>query len=176
MNPFYGIKRIKREFNVPSSNEEVESSPKDDAGKKSIVERTCVEGGKIYDLRCLDQQMKSTYDSKKTNSTNSFNTACLTVYTTSDKDGTFQRTYGEWNFSTLILVNVVGSSFSHPAALDDFSKMPNSEDTGIFDDAYDDRSKGAEPDYNNLETVIPVSVVPSIRIHKDHPKNKSLKK
>nr|GEX71253.1 ribonuclease H-like domain-containing protein [Tanacetum cinerariifolium] len=137
---------------VPSSNEEVESSPKDDAGKKSIVERTCVEGGKIYDLRCLDQQMKSTYDSKKTNSTNSFNTACLTVYTTSDKDGTFQRTYGEWNFSTLILVNVVGSSFSHPAALDDFSKMPNSEDTGIFDDAYDDRSKGAEPDYNNLET------------------------
>nr|GFA48242.1 ribonuclease H-like domain-containing protein [Tanacetum cinerariifolium] len=40
---------------VPSSNEEVESSPKDDAGKKSIVEPTCVERGKIDDLGCLDQ-------------------------------------------------------------------------------------------------------------------------
>nr|GFA77238.1 hypothetical protein [Tanacetum cinerariifolium] len=69
----------------------------------------------------------------------------------------FQRTYGEWNFSTPI--NVVGSSFSHPAALDDFSKMPNLEDTGIFDDAYDDRDEGAEADYNNLETVIPVGSI-----------------
>nr|GEV10994.1 hypothetical protein [Tanacetum cinerariifolium] len=40
---------------VSSSNEEVESSPKDDVGKKSIVEPTCVEGGKIDDLGSLDQ-------------------------------------------------------------------------------------------------------------------------
>nr|GEX29124.1 hypothetical protein [Tanacetum cinerariifolium] len=30
--------------------------------------------------------------------------------------------------------------------------MPDLEDTGIFNDAYDDRDKGAEADYNNLET------------------------
>nr|GEW83912.1 hypothetical protein [Tanacetum cinerariifolium] len=107
---------------VPSSNEEVESSPKDNAGKKSIVEPTCVEGGKIDDLGCLDQQMKSTDDSKNTNITN---------------------------------INDVGSSFSHLAALDDFSKMPNLENTGIFDDAYDDRDVGAEADYNNLGTMEP---------------------
>nr|GEW36158.1 putative ribonuclease H-like domain-containing protein [Tanacetum cinerariifolium] len=130
---------------VPSSNEEVESSPKDNADMKSIVKPTCVERGKINNLGCLNQQMKSTVDSENTNSTNSFNTA-------SDKDGTFQRTYGEWNFSTPIQVNVAGSSFSHPSALDDFSKMPNLEDTGIFDDAYDDRDEGAEANYNNLET------------------------
>nr|GEX79804.1 RNA-directed DNA polymerase homolog [Tanacetum cinerariifolium] len=76
----------------------------------------------------------------------------------------------ECNFSTPIPVNVVGSSFSHPAALDDFSKMPNLKDTGIFDDAYDDRDEGVEADYNNLETVIPVSPIPSTRTHKDHPK------
>nr|GEZ21135.1 ribonuclease H-like domain-containing protein [Tanacetum cinerariifolium]GEZ22415.1 ribonuclease H-like domain-containing protein [Tanacetum cinerariifolium] len=75
---------------VPSSNEKVESSPKDDAGKKSIVEPT---------------------------------------------------------------FNADGSSFSHLYALDDFSKMPNLEDTRIFDYAYDDRDGGAEADYNNLETV-----------------------
>nr|GEV45219.1 hypothetical protein [Tanacetum cinerariifolium] len=103
-------------------------------------------------------------------STNSFNTASPTINTASDKDGTFQRTYGEWNFSTPIPVNAVGSSFSHPTALDDFSKMPNLEDNEIFDDAYDDRDEGTKADYNNLETVIPVSPIPSTKIHKDHPK------
>nr|GFD18647.1 hypothetical protein [Tanacetum cinerariifolium] len=95
--------------------------------------------GKIDDLGCLDQQMKSTNDSENTNNTNRFNTVSLTVNTASDKDRTFQRTYGEWNFSTPIPVNVVDSSSSHLAALDGFSKMPNLEDTRIFDDAYDDR-------------------------------------
>nr|GEY30779.1 retrovirus-related Pol polyprotein from transposon TNT 1-94 [Tanacetum cinerariifolium] len=170
---------------VPSNNEEVVSSPKDDAGKKLIVEPTCVEGGKIDNLGCLDQQMKSTYDSENTNSTNNFNTARPTVNTASDKDGTFQRTYGDWNFSTPILVNAASSSFSHPTALDGFSKMPNLEDIRIFDDRdevnaasssfshptaldgfskmpnlediriFDDRDEGAEANYNNLETIIP---------------------
>nr|GEW55195.1 hypothetical protein [Tanacetum cinerariifolium] len=46
--------------------------------------------------------------------------------------------------------------------------IPDLEDTEIFDDAYDDRDEGAEADYNNLETVISVSPIPSTRIHKDH--------
>nr|GEW70387.1 hypothetical protein [Tanacetum cinerariifolium] len=79
---------------VPSSNEEFVSSPKDDAGKKSTVEPTCVEGDNIDDQGCLDQQMKSTDDSENTNSANSFNTTSPTVNTASDKDRTFQRTYG----------------------------------------------------------------------------------
>nr|GEX01122.1 hypothetical protein [Tanacetum cinerariifolium] len=108
---------------VPSSNKEVVSSPKDDAGKKSTVEPTCVEGGQIDDLG----------------------------------------------------FNIVGSSFSHPAALDDFPKMPNLEDTGIFDDAYDDRDEGAEADYNNLEIIIPISPIPSTIIHKDHPKEQNIR-
>nr|GEV95694.1 hypothetical protein [Tanacetum cinerariifolium] len=161
---------------VPSSSEEVESSHKDDAGKKSIIEPTCVEGGKIDDLGCLDQQMKSTDYSENTNSTNSINTASPIVNTASDKDGTFQRNFSEWNFSKPILVNAFGFFFSHLAALDDFPKMPNLEDTGIFDDAYDDRDEGAEADYNNLETVIPVSPIPSTRIHKDHPKEQIIGK
>nr|GEY79512.1 hypothetical protein [Tanacetum cinerariifolium] len=51
----------------------------------------------------------------------------------------------------------------HPLMLD-------LEDAGTFDDAYDDRYKGAKADYNNLETVILVGPIPSPRIHKDHPK------
>nr|GEV69228.1 hypothetical protein [Tanacetum cinerariifolium] len=101
---------------VPSSHEEVECSPKDDAGNKLTVEPTCVKRGKTDDLECLDQQMKSTDDSKT-----------LTVL--------------------IVLI-------FHPAALDDYSKMTNFEDTDIFDDAYDDRDEGAEADYNLKEVYV----------------------
>nr|GEY67831.1 putative ribonuclease H-like domain-containing protein [Tanacetum cinerariifolium] len=68
-----------------------------------------------------------------------------------------------------------GKEKVHLAALDDFTKMPNLEDTRIFDDAYDNKDEGAEADYNNLETVISVSPIPSTRIHKDHPKEKIIR-
>nr|GEW21668.1 hypothetical protein [Tanacetum cinerariifolium] len=119
-------------------------------------------GGKTNDLGSLDQQMKRTNDSKNTNSTNSFNTASSTVNVTSNKDGTSQRTNDEWDFSTPITVNAASFSFSHPDALDEYSKMTNLEDTGIFDDAYDDRDEGAEADYNNLETMEPKKVTQAL--------------
>nr|GEU78604.1 hypothetical protein [Tanacetum cinerariifolium] len=99
--------------NVPLSYEEAEFSPKDDAGKKSTTQPTCIEG-----------------------------------------------------------VNAASSSFCHPDALEDYSKLTNLEDTSIFNDAYDDRDEGAETDYNNLKTVISVSHIPSTRVHKAHPKEK----
>nr|GEU33769.1 ribonuclease H-like domain-containing protein [Tanacetum cinerariifolium] len=53
--------------------------------------------------------------------------------------------------------------------------MPHLKDDEIVDDAYDDRDKGAEADYNNLETVILVSHIPSTKIHKDHPKEEIIR-
>nr|GFD31060.1 hypothetical protein [Tanacetum cinerariifolium] len=50
--------------------------------------------------------------------------------------------------------------------------MPSLEETGIFDDVYDDREVGAEVDTNNLELSIVVSPIPTTRVHKDHPKEK----
>nr|GEW24378.1 retrovirus-related Pol polyprotein from transposon TNT 1-94 [Tanacetum cinerariifolium] len=44
------------------------------------------------------------------------------------------------------------------------------EDAGIFNDAYFDRDKGVEDDYNNLEIVFSVSPIPFTRIHKHHAK------
>ncbi|GJW28779.1 putative ribonuclease H-like domain-containing protein, partial [Tanacetum coccineum] len=50
--------------------------------------------------------------------------------------------------------------------------MPDLEDsTGIFRGAYDDEDVGAEADLNNLETTMNVSLIPTTRIHKDHPKD-----
>ncbi|GKD21568.1 hypothetical protein Tco_1223271, partial [Tanacetum coccineum] len=53
--------------------------------------------------------------------------------------------------------------------------MPDLEDTanllntGIFSGAYDDEDVGAEADFNNLETTMNVSPIPTTRIHKDYP-------
>nr|GEU99201.1 ribonuclease H-like domain, reverse transcriptase, RNA-dependent DNA polymerase [Tanacetum cinerariifolium] len=58
-------------------------------------------------------------------------------------------------------INFVGSN--------DLS-MPSLEETGIFDDVYDDREVGVEADTNNLELSTVVSPIPTIREHKDHPK------
>ncbi|GKF27298.1 hypothetical protein Tco_0083192, partial [Tanacetum coccineum] len=49
------------------------------------------------------------------------------------------------------------------------SSMQSLENTGIFDDAYDDREVGAEADLNNLETTMNFSPIPTTRIYKDHP-------
>nr|GEV24210.1 ribonuclease H-like domain-containing protein [Tanacetum cinerariifolium] len=48
--------------------------------------------------------------------------------------------------------------------------MPSLEETGIFDDVYDDREVGAEADTNNLELSTVVSPIPTTRVHKDYPK------
>ncbi|GKF51000.1 hypothetical protein Tco_0147467, partial [Tanacetum coccineum] len=53
--------------------------------------------------------------------------------------------------------------------------MQSLENTGIFDDAYDDREVGAEADLNNLDTTMNVSPIPTTRIHKDHPKDQIIR-
>nr|GEW11626.1 putative ribonuclease H-like domain-containing protein [Tanacetum cinerariifolium] len=58
-------------------------------------------------------------------------------------------------------INTVGSN--------DLS-MPSLEETGIFDNEYDDREVGAEADTNNLELSTVVSHILTTRVHKDHPK------
>ncbi|GJS38432.1 ribonuclease H-like domain-containing protein [Tanacetum coccineum] len=51
------------------------------------------------------------------------------------------------------------------------SSMQSSKNTGIYDNAYDDREVGVEANLNNLETTMNVSPIPTTRIHKDHPKD-----
>ncbi|GJW48182.1 putative reverse transcriptase domain-containing protein [Tanacetum coccineum] len=59
--------------------------------------------------------------------------------------------------------------------------MPELEDdtdvitsTGIFSRAFDDEDVGAEADFNNMDNTIDVSPIPTLRIHKDHPKGQIL--
>ncbi|GKD34647.1 putative ribonuclease H-like domain-containing protein, partial [Tanacetum coccineum] len=59
--------------------------------------------------------------------------------------------------------------------------MPDLEDAsdtlpndGIFNGAYDDEDVGTVADFNNMDNTIAVSPIPTLKIHKDHPKGKIL--
>ncbi|GKF23029.1 hypothetical protein Tco_0075351, partial [Tanacetum coccineum] len=45
---------------------------------------------------------------------------------------------------------------------------------GIFNEAYDDENVDAVADFNNMDDIINVSPIPTLRIHKDHPKDQIL--
>ncbi|GJW19340.1 hypothetical protein Tco_0026776, partial [Tanacetum coccineum] len=47
-------------------------------------------------------------------------------------------------------------------------------DDGIFNGAYDDDDVGAVADFNNMDNTIAISPIPTLRIHKDHPKGQIL--
>ncbi|GKA71123.1 putative ribonuclease H-like domain-containing protein [Tanacetum coccineum] len=46
---------------------------------------------------------------------------------------------------------------------------------GIFSGVYDDEDKGAEADFNNIDNTIDASPIPTLIIHKDHPKGQILR-
>ncbi|GKA70592.1 putative ribonuclease H-like domain-containing protein [Tanacetum coccineum] len=69
-----------------------------------------------------------------------------------------------------IEVNVVGAKTS--IELPDDLNMPELEDIVYSDD---DEDVGAEADMNNLDTCMPVSPIPTTRIHKDHPVEQIIK-
>nr|GEW13900.1 hypothetical protein [Tanacetum cinerariifolium] len=64
-------------------------------------------------------------------------------------------------------VNVVDGKISIELSFD--QKMPALEDGSIFDFLSDDENDGAVADMNNLDTIIQVSPILTMIIHKDHP-------
>ncbi|GKC20536.1 hypothetical protein Tco_1022686 [Tanacetum coccineum] len=58
-----------------------------------------------------------------------------------------------------------------PDLEDDSNVFPND---GIFSGAYDDEDVGAEANFNNMDNTIDVSPIPTLRVHKDHPKGQIL--
>ncbi|GJY73977.1 putative ribonuclease H-like domain-containing protein [Tanacetum coccineum] len=66
-------------------------------------------------------------------------------------------------------INTGSPNINTASPIPNDSSMQSLENTGIFDDAYDDREVGVEADLNNLETTMNISPIPTTRIHKDHP-------
>ncbi|GKE98336.1 hypothetical protein Tco_0021687 [Tanacetum coccineum] len=68
-------------------------------------------------------------------------------------------------------INTGSPNINNASPIPNDSSMKSLENTGIFDDAYDDREVGVEVDLNNLETTMNISPIPTTRIYKDHPKD-----
>ncbi|GJV98896.1 putative ribonuclease H-like domain-containing protein [Tanacetum coccineum] len=120
-------------------------SSHDDGSKPSSDDGKKVDKDPRKESECKDQEKKD-----NANSANNVNTVSLTVNAT----GTNK-------------VNVVGRNMSIKLPFD--PKMPALEDDNIFDFLSDDEDDGAVADMNNLDTTIQVSLIPTTRIHKDHP-------
>ncbi|GJT57369.1 putative ribonuclease H-like domain-containing protein [Tanacetum coccineum] len=120
------------------------------ANEKNVTEEPRKEGG--------DSNNDQEKEDDNVNSTNNVNTA---------SDGNSINNVNAVS-STLnatgIEVNDVGSKIS--IELTDDLNMPKLEDIVYSDD---DEDVGAEANMNSLNTIMPVSPIPTTRIHKDHP-------
>nr|GFB61107.1 putative ribonuclease H-like domain-containing protein [Tanacetum cinerariifolium] len=74
------------------------------------------------------------------------------------------------NVATLPNVNLLTDPL-----MPDLEDNANLQNTRIFSGAYDDEVKGAEADLNNLELTTVVSLIPTTKIHKDHPKEQIIR-
>ncbi|GJT88034.1 putative ribonuclease H-like domain-containing protein [Tanacetum coccineum] len=118
--------------------------------------------GKDYILLPLKEGGDSSNDQEKeddnVNNTNNVNTA-------SDGNNTNNvNAVSSTVYAVGIEVNAVGAKTS--IKLPNDLNMPELEDIVYSDD---DEDVGAEADMNNLNTFMPVSPIPTTRIHKDHP-------
>nr|GEU60198.1 hypothetical protein [Tanacetum cinerariifolium] len=80
----------------------------------------------------------------------------------------------EINVNNTNKVNTVSSTVNATGINEDNElpfdpNMPALEDVSIFNFLSDDEDDGTMADMNNLDTIIQVSHIPTIRIHKDHP-------
>ncbi|GJT01342.1 putative ribonuclease H-like domain-containing protein [Tanacetum coccineum] len=126
----------------------------DDAGKASI-QKSSLDAGfkpssdgekKVYGDPSKEDESNDQEKDGNVNNTNNVNVVSSTVNAAS------------------IEVNVVGAKTS--IKLPDDPNMPELEDIVYSDD---DEDVGAEADMNNLDVFMPVSPIPTTRIHKDHP-------
>ncbi|GJW42344.1 putative ribonuclease H-like domain-containing protein [Tanacetum coccineum] len=136
-----------------TSNPSLSKSPKntkDYAGKKvtEVPETESKVSSKEDDKddQDLRNEFKSLNGENDVNSTNNINTVSSTVNTASLKDNTVDE-------------NIVYGCADDP-------NMPNLEEIVYTDD---DEDVGAEANMTNLDTHVPVSPIPTTRIHKDHP-------
>ncbi|GJS49407.1 putative ribonuclease H-like domain-containing protein [Tanacetum coccineum] len=114
--------------------------------EKKVTEEPGKEGGDPSNKNDSVNSTNNINTASDGNNTNNVNNVSSTVNTTD------------------IEVNAVSSNTSIELAND--PNMPELEDIVYSDDAED---VGAEADMNNLNTFMPVSPIPTTRIHKDHP-------
>nr|GEW18960.1 hypothetical protein [Tanacetum cinerariifolium] len=159
----FDAKKPESKVNVsPSSS--AQSRKQDDQTKIEAKGKSPVESFTGY--RDLSVKFEDCTD----NSSNEVNVAGTIVPTVGQNSLNSTNTFSVVGPSNAAASQTYGkSSFIDASQLPDDTDMPELEDITYSDD---EDVVGAEADFNNFETSITVSPIPTTRIHKDHPVSK----
>nr|GEU48623.1 ribonuclease H-like domain-containing protein [Tanacetum cinerariifolium] len=153
-------KKPESEVNVsPSSS--AQSKKHDDKTKKEAKGKSPVESFTGY--RNLSAEFKDFYDNS-INVVNATGTLVLTVGQISPNSTN--------TFSVAGPSNAAASPTHEKSSCIDASQLPDDLDMPELEDitySDDEDDVGTEADFNNMETSITVSLIPTTRVHKDHP-------
>nr|GEW58503.1 uncharacterized mitochondrial protein AtMg00810-like [Tanacetum cinerariifolium] len=153
----FGEKKPESEVIVsPSSSSQ--SRKQDDKTKRESKGKSPVESFTGY------KDLSAEFEDCSDNNINEVNAVVPTVRKISPNS---TNTFSPVGPSNVVVSPTHGkSSFINASQLLDDPDMPELEDITYFDD---EDNVGAEADFNNLETSITVSPIPTTRVHKDHP-------
>nr|GEX04315.1 hypothetical protein [Tanacetum cinerariifolium] len=158
----HGFDAKKPEFEVsvsPSSS--TQSRKQDDETKKEARGKSPIESFTGY--RDLSVEFEDCFN----NSINEVNAADTIVPTVGQNSLNSTNTFSAASPSNAVASPTYGkSSFIYASQFPNDPDMPELLEITYSDDEDD---VGAEADFNNLETSITVSPIPTIRVHKDHP-------
>nr|GEV08454.1 hypothetical protein [Tanacetum cinerariifolium] len=143
-----------------SSSSSAQSRKQDDKTKKEAKGKSHVESFTRY------RDLSAEFEDCSDNSINEVNAAGTIVPTVGQNSPNSTNTFSAAGPSNNAASPTYGkSSFIDASQLFDDPDMPELEDITYSDD---EDNVGAEADFNNLETSITVSHIPTTRVYKDH--------
>nr|GEU91962.1 hypothetical protein [Tanacetum cinerariifolium] len=155
----FDAKKLEFEVNVsPSSS--AQSGKQDDKTKKKAKGKSHVESSTGY------RHLSAEFEDCSENSSNEVNVTGSIVPTVG------QNSFNNTNpFSAAGPSNTTTIPIREKSLFKDAFQLLDDPDMSEFEDITysDDENVGAEADFNNLETSITVSPIPTTKIHKDHP-------
>nr|GEU60922.1 putative ribonuclease H-like domain-containing protein [Tanacetum cinerariifolium] len=146
---------------ILSSCSSAQTRKQDDQTKKKDNGKSLVKSFTGY------QDLNAEFEDCSNNSSNEVNVVGSTVPTVGQSSINSSN-----SFSAIGPLNTVVSPAYRKSSFIDASKLPDDPDMSKLEDftySNDEDIVGAEADFNNLESSIPVIAIPTTRIHKDHP-------
>nr|GEY77948.1 hypothetical protein [Tanacetum cinerariifolium] len=164
LNQFYGMKGIKREFSVPRTPQQNGIA---EGKNRTLIEaaRTMMKPGSEVILSPSNSAQSNKQDDKTKKEAKG---KSLVESFPGYRD--LSAEFKDFSDNSSNEVNAAGTIV--PTVGQNSSKSTNPFSAAELEDIIfsdDENDVGAEADFNNLETSITVSLIPTTRIHKDHP-------
>nr|GEX73128.1 hypothetical protein [Tanacetum cinerariifolium] len=152
------------DFDVKKPESKVILSPSCSAQLKEQDDKTMKEAKRKSPVESVTgyRNLNAEFQDCSKNSINEVTTGSSVVPTIGQNSLNSTNTFSAAGLSNTVVSPTYGNAYQFP----NDTNMPGLEDI-IYSD--DEDVVGAEADFNNLEYSIPVSPIPTTRIHKDHP-------